>query len=200
MPPVSTAAPHSPGRPTTGRPMPGEYADYAQSDIDRVAGNDAIAALEAQLATTVELFAPLNDSTIGGLTYAPGKWTLKEVLGHLVDDERIFAYRLLRVARGDTTPLSGFDEKLFAATSGAETRPLTDLLDEYTTVRRATLTLLRGLPAEAWTRRGIVNGYEATPRGLAFHIAGHELRHLAAIKKKYLVTPAPGATPLVISS
>lgn len=174
----------------TGRPQPGEYADYARPDIDRVVGDDAIAALEEQLAATLALLAPLDDAAVAGLTYAPGKWTLKEVVGHLADDERIFAYRLLRVARGDQTPLAGFDEKLFAATSAAEDRPLRELLDEYTTVRRATLSLLRGLPAAAWTRRAVVNGYEATPRGLAFHIAGHELRHVRALREKYLAARA----------
>lgn len=200
MPPDSTFSFEAPARSATGRPVPGEYADYAQSDIDRVAGDDAVAALEAQGSAVAQLFASLNEVAIIGLTYAPGKWTLKEVLGHLVDDERIFAYRLLRVARGDTTPLSGFDEKLFAATSGAEARPLADLLDEYASVRRATLALLRGLPAEAWARRGTVNGYGATPRGLAFHIAGHELRHLSAVREKYLATPLPTAGPLVAPS
>lgn len=175
-------------RAPTGRPQPGEYADYARADIDRVAGDDAIAALEAQLGATLALLTPLDDTAVAGLTYAPGKWTVKEVVGHLADDERIFAYRLLRVARGDQTPLPGFDEKLYAATAAAEDRPLAELLEEYTTVRRATLSLLRGLPSVAWTRRAVVNGYEATPRGLAFHIAGHELRHVAALREKYLTS------------
>ncbi|HSL70746.1 MAG TPA: DinB family protein [Longimicrobiales bacterium] len=170
----------------TGRPQPGEFADYAKPDVDRVVGDDAIGALEAQLTATLNLLAPFDDDAVAGLTYAPGKWTLKEVLGHLADDERIFGYRLLRVARGDQTPLPGFDEKLYAATSGAEARPLAELLDEYKSVRLATLSLLRGLPAEAWSRRAVVNGYEATPRGLAFHIAGHELRHVSALREKYL--------------
>lgn len=181
---------------STGRPEPGEYADYARPDIDRVRGDDAIAALEDQLAATLALLAPLDDAAVAGLTYAPGKWTLKEVVGHLADDERIFAYRLLRVARGDATPLPGFDEKLYAATSGAEERPLAALLDEYTSVRRATLALLRGMPAAAWTRCAVVNGYEATPRGLAFHIAGHELRHVTALREKYLVGSPRSVTDL----
>lgn len=168
-----------------GRPEVGEFADYAAEDIARVAGDDAIAALAAQGKYVAELFAALSDAAVAGRRYAPGKWTIKEVLGHLIDDERIFVYRLLRIARGDRTPLAGFDEKLFAENSGAEARPLTDLVTEYRVVREATLALLRALPTDAWARRGEVNGYEASVRGLAFHIAGHELRHLAALRSRY---------------
>jgi hypothetical protein len=121
-----------------------------------------------------------------GSTYASGKWTLKEVVGHLSDDERIFAYRALTIARGDPTPLPGFDEKTYVGAAGFETRALADLLAEYRSVRDATITLLRGLPAEAWLRRGIVNEYEASVRGLAFHIAGHELHHLRILRERYL--------------
>jgi hypothetical protein len=174
-------------RGASGRPEAGEFADYAAEDIARVAGDDAIAALETQRRNVVEIFAPLSDAAVAGRRYAPGKWSIKEVVGHLVDDERIFAYRLLRVARGDRTPLPGFDEKLFAANSGAEARPLTDLLAEYGAVREATLALLRALPTHAWACRGEVNGYEASVRGLAFHIAGHELRHLAALRSHYRI-------------
>jgi uncharacterized damage-inducible protein DinB len=175
------------GHAVSGRPEKGEFADYAAEDIARVAGDDAVAALEVQRRNIVELFAPLSDAAVAGRRYAPEKWTIKEVLGHLVDDERIFAYRLLRISRGDHTPLPGFDEKLFAANGGAEARPLAQLLEEYRAVREATLLLLRGLPADAWARRGEVNGYEASVRGLAFHIAGHELRHLAALRSHYRI-------------
>lgn len=169
----------------SGRPAPGEFADYAADDIARVAGDDAIAALETQRDIVTALMDSLADADIAGRTYAPGKWTAKDVLGHLADDERIFAYRLLRVARGDTTPLPGFDEKLYAANAKADARPLPELLREYVVVREGTLALLRGLPREAWARRAEVNGYEASVRGLAFHIAGHELRHLDALRTKY---------------
>jgi uncharacterized damage-inducible protein DinB len=183
-------------RAASGRPEPGEFTDYAAEDVARVEGDDAVAALEAQRATVVALFAPLSDAAVEGRRYALGKWTIKEVLGHLIDDERIFAYRLLRIARGDQTPLPGFDEKLFAANSGAEARPLQDLLAEYGLVREATLALLRALPANAWARRGEVNGYEASVRGLAFHIAGHELRHLGALRERYRIEQlAPERVP-----
>jgi uncharacterized protein (TIGR03083 family) len=145
-----------------------------------------VAILAKQRDQVLALLLPLDDSVAGGLTYAPGKWTLKEVVGHLVDDERIFAYRILCLARGDARPIAGFDEKQYVAGARFEEQPLAELLDEYRAVREATLALLRGLSPEAWTRRGVVNGYEATVRGLAFHVAGHELRHLRALRDRYL--------------
>jgi uncharacterized damage-inducible protein DinB len=170
----------------TGRPLPGEYAAYAQSDIDAVGGNDAVIVLEELARETHQSLTGMRDEQVCGVRYAPDKWTLKEVLGHVVDDERIFAYRLFCLARGETLPLPGFDEKLYAAHAKAEERRWKDLLEEYRVVRAATLALLRSLPAEAWLRAGDVNGYRATPRGLAFHIAGHEVRHLRMIRERYL--------------
>lgn len=170
----------------SGRPLDGEYAAYATEDIDRVAGDDAVAALGAQRNEVLRLLEPLTDERVRGLAYAPAKWTLKEVVGHLVDDERIFAYRILCVARGDGRPIAGFDEKQYVAGARFEQQPLAELLDEYRAVREATLALLRGLSPEAWMRRGVVNGYEASVRGLAFHVAGHELRHLRALREQYL--------------
>jgi hypothetical protein len=163
----------------------GEYAAYAEADIARVGGDDAITALVSQRDDVLRLFSTLTDAAVAGRRYAPGKWTVREVLGHLIDDERIFAYRLFCIARGDARPLRGFDEVQYAAQSGAEERPLGELLAEYRLVRDSTVALLDGLPREVWARRGEVNEYEASVRGLAFHIAGHELRHLDALRTKY---------------
>jgi len=176
-------------RQRSGRPSPGEYADYAQADLDLVAGDDAVEVLRRLEVATVALFSALDERTVGGLTYAPGKWTVKEVLGHLADDERIFAYRALCLARGDERPLPGFDEKRYMVDAGFEARPLTALIGEYVAVRRASIALFEGLPAPAWRRRGEVNGYPASVRGLAFHIAGHELHHHRILAEKYLVLP-----------
>jgi hypothetical protein len=178
-------------RPRTGRPEPGEFAAYAGEDIARVVGEDAVEALAAQGRDTLALLASLPEERVRGLTYAPGKWTLKEVVGHLADDERIFVYRALCVSRGDPAPLPGFDEKAYVASAGFEARPLTDLLAELAAVRGASIRFFVGLPGDAWTRRGIVNGYSASARGLAFHIAGHELRHRRSLREKYLGLP-PG--------
>ena len=133
----------------TGRPKPGEYAAYASDDIAAVPGDDAIDALTELSQQTPRLFRALAAPAEHGLTYAEGKWTLKGILGHLIDDERIFSYRLLCVARGDQRELSGFDENLYAAHAGFERRPLDDLLAEYVATRLATLALLRP-PVRFW--------------------------------------------------
>jgi hypothetical protein len=170
----------------TGRPEAGEFADYAKEDIDFVTGDDAVDILHRQAREVVALFGYLGEDRAQGLTYEPGKWTLKEVLGHLIDDERIFGYRALCVARGDARPLPGFDENAYVATADFESRTLASLLDEYRAVRLASVALFESLPLIAWQRRGTVNDYSASPRGLAFHLAGHELHHLRVIREKYL--------------
>lgn len=172
-------------QPRSGRPNAGEFAEYAGTDIAYVGGDDALAALATQRDTVLALLSTLSDDAVDGVTYAPGKWTLKDVVAHLADDERVFAYRLLCVARRDSRALEGFDERQYADAAAATHRPWSSLLADYAAVRQATLTLLEGLPAAAWQYRGMVNGYEASVRGLAFHIAGHELRHLRAIETLY---------------
>jgi hypothetical protein len=169
-----------------GRPVPGEFADYASADIEKVSGDDIIAALESQLEETLHLLRSIGESRAAARGYAPGKWTLKQVVGHMSDDERIFAYRCLCIARNDTRELPGFDEKLYAEHADFDGRRFTDLLEEFKIVRKASITLFQGLTAEAWMRRGIVNGYSATVRGLAYHMAGHELHHRETIRTRYL--------------
>jgi hypothetical protein len=175
----------------SGRPLPGEYAPYAQADIDSVLGTDAptvFADLGVETRTFLQSF---HEDQVRGLRYAPDKWTLKDVLGHIIDDERIFAYRALCLARGETKSLAGFDEKGYAANADAENRPWGDLLDEYRVVRAASVALFSSLRPAAWERAGEVNGYRATPRGLAFHIAGHELHHLRIVRERYLPLVIP---------
>jgi len=167
-------------RARSGRPQPGEYADYAQKDFEFVAGDDAIDALESSRDETIALFR-----TASGPPYAPGKWTIKEILGHLIDDERVFAYRLFCVARNESKELPGFDEKTYADAAGSEQRSIESLLGEYQAVRASTIAFLESLTQEQWLRRGVVNGYKASVRGLAFHIASHELHHLRIIRERY---------------
>lgn len=174
----------------SGRPQPGEYAPYAQDDFDFVEGDDAIAVLRDAESATLAALASLDEESVRELTYAEGKWTLKQVVGHLVDDERIFAYRVLCVARGDARPLPGFDENEYMAGVDFESRPLADLLREYRVQRAATIALLEPLTGEEWQRRGMVNGYQASVRGLAFHIAAHELHHLRVVRERYLSSAA----------
>ena len=171
----------APQRARSGRPQPGEYADYAQKDFEFVKGDDAIAALEASRDETLALFR-----TASGPPYAPGKWTIKEILGHLIDDERVFAYRLFCLSRNEPRELPGFDEKIYAASSGAEQRSIDSLLGEHTAVRASTIAFLDSLTPEQWLRRGVVNGYKASVRGLAFHIASHELHHLRIVRERYV--------------
>ena len=175
-----------------GRPEPGEYAEYAGADIAAVPGDDATEALAQLAEQTRELFRALAAPAERGFAYAPGKWGLKTVLGHLIDDERIFVYRLLCVARGEEAELPGFDEKRYATYGEFEQRSLEGLLAEYSVTRSATLALLRELPNAAWLRRGRVNGYECTVRGLAFHIAGHELHHHRIVRERYVPTTGSG--------
>ncbi|RNB87419.1 DinB family protein [Brevibacillus fluminis] len=118
--------------------------------------------------------------------YEEGKWSIKEVIGHIADTERVMCYRLLRIARGDQTALPGFDQDLFMEGISFDAYSVADLLEDYSAVRRATLTLLRGLPAEAWDRKGVVSDNNTTANALAYVIAGHELHHMNIIKERYL--------------
>jgi|SRR5262245_48978431 len=171
---------------SSGRPLPSEYGPHAAADIARVTGDDAIEVLARQELEVKELFGKLDEARIAGLRYAPGKWTLKEVLGHMIDDERIFAYRALCIARGDARRLASFDENDYVAGANFEEQSLQNLIDDYCLTRCAALRFYRSLSPEAWLRRGTVTDYTASVRGLAFHIAGHELHHLGVIRERYL--------------
>ena len=176
----------------SGRPLEGEFAGYGAPDVALVEGNDAVTALLRQRRMTLELFERFGESG-GHLAYAPGKWTVKGVLGHLADDERIYAYRALCIARGDEKPLPGFDENAYAKAAGFDSWGFSDLVADYEAVRNASVTLFRGFDSEAWLRRGVANDHDVTPRGLAFHIAGHELHHLAIVRERYLPLLAEGS-------
>ena len=167
------------------RPDASEAPSYAHKYIDLVSGNDPLAALRAQVQDTIELLESWGDERAASVRYQPGKWTPKEVLAHIVDCERVFQYRLLRIARGDTTPLAGFDEKIFAQNAAANERPLQDLIAEYRIVRQSTIALLTPLSAEAWERRGQASGQAISVRALAFLTAGHELHHVKMLRERY---------------
>lgn len=118
--------------------------------------------------------------------YAEGKWTIKEILAHIVDDERIYTYRALRFARNDQTELPGFEQDDYAANSGANERDVKDILNEFADVRRATISLFEGIDVQAHTRSGMADGKIMSVRAAAYHIAGHELLHINIIKERYL--------------
>jgi hypothetical protein len=119
------------------------------------------------------------------MPHAPGEWTVQDVLQHILDNERIFAYRMLRIARGDTTTLPGYDQEPYAEAAGANNRALEDLLEEYASVRRASMTLLRSLPDDVLARSTDANGHALTARAAAYIIVGHELYHLRSLQQNY---------------
>ncbi len=166
------------------RPEPGEYAPYYERYISLVQGNDIVAALENGRRQMMLLLSG-RDEADGDFRYAPEKWSAKEVLGHVCDSERIFAYRALRIARGDQTPMEGFEQDDYVRNGPFAHRPLAELIEDYIAVRRATLTLLRNLDEAAWSRRGVANKNEVTVRALAYMIAGHELHHRRILEEKY---------------
>jgi hypothetical protein len=169
-------------------PIPGpgadEYDPYYAGYIARMANGDVIEALVRQIdeaAATLSRVKPADE----GYRYAPGKWTVREVVGHLADTERIMSYRLLRIARADPTPLPGFDENAYVAAAGADSRRLSDLVAEFRSVRTATLSLIRGLDAETLGRRGMANGKPVSARALVHIIGGHERHHMAVLGERY---------------
>ena len=166
------------------RPESTEYAPYYEKYVAMVPGNDIVAILDAQRLQMSQLFAARSERD-GNFRYAADKWTVKEVLGHLADTERVFVYRALRIARADQTPLSGFEQDDYVRAGGFGDRSLADVAEEFALVRGASSALFRSLGTEAWTRRGIANKNEVTVRALAFIIAGHELHHREILKERY---------------
>ena len=168
-----------------GRPESGEYPAYSQTYIDTVQGGDILRAFSEQLETAVNLLAKIDDPVAGSFAYAPGKWTIKQVLGHIIDTERIFAYRALRISRNDSTPLPGFEQDDYVSFAGSNERSLASLLDEFKAVRQSTMALFLNIPQNAWLRKGSANNHAVTVRGIAFQAAGHEAHHVKILREKY---------------
>ncbi len=147
-------------------------------------GSDILGILEAQRLQMAQLFAARSERD-GNFRYAPGKWTVKEVLGHVTDAERIFAYRALRIARGDQTPLASFEQDDYVRGGNFAERTLADLAEEFGLVRAASIALFRSLQREAWQRRGVASEKEVTVRALAFIVAGHEIHHRLILEERY---------------
>jgi hypothetical protein len=183
---MSEPAVVSPATFVIARPEPGEYAPYYDRYISLVAGSDILPTLDAQRRQTMLLLSGRDESD-GDFRYAPDKWNAKEVLGHVCDTERVFAYRALRIARGDRTPMEGFEQDDYVKHGPFASAPMAEMVEDYIAVRRATLTLLRNLEEAAWVRRGVANKNEVSVRGLAYIIAGHELHHRRILEEKYFV-------------
>src|SRR5580692_7259908 len=166
------------------RPEPGEYAPYYDTYISLIKGNDILSILEGQRLQMAQMFGARSERE-GNFRYAPDKWTVKEVLGHVNDTERIFAYRALRIARGDQTPLSGFEQDDYVRTAGSNERPLANLVEEFAHIRSASLALFRSFGKDEWVRRGTASNNGVTVRALAFITAGHELHHRRILEERY---------------
>jgi uncharacterized damage-inducible protein DinB len=167
------------------RPDVSEYAPHYETYVSKVPDGNLVAIMEAQRQETQELLAAIPEGRALH-RYAPGKWSIKEVIGHVTDAERVFCYRALRFARGDQTPLPGFDEKAYAPAGKFDMRPLPDLAAELDAVRHATIALFTGLDSEALARRGTANAKQISVRALAYIIAGHERHHLGILRERYL--------------
>lgn len=178
---MTTATPPS----FTARPAAGDFAPYYAGYIAAVPEGDLLEILVAQGGELGKLVRSLPEERKLH-RYAPGKWTIAESLLHVADAERVFAYRALRVGRGDETPLPGFDQDAFVVTSNADARTLPSLAEELAAVRSATLTLLRSFDARALARRGTASGNPVTGLALACIIAGHEAHHLRILRERYL--------------
>lgn len=166
------------------RPEPTEYAPYFDKYVSKVPGTDVVSLLESQRLQTAQLFAASTERD-GNFRYAPDKWTVKEIVGHVTDSERIFAYRALCIARGDQTALPGFEQDDYIKTANFGERTLADLVQESAIVRSASVALLRSFDADAWGRRGTASSHPISVRALAFIIAGHELHHREILKERY---------------
>jgi hypothetical protein len=175
---------------STGKPDETEYLPYYGKYISLVPDVEILSQMSKQAEDTLALLHSIPESQ-GGFRYAPGKWSIRELVGHLIDTERIFAYRALRFSRNDRTPLTGYEQDDYVLNASFNDYPLNDLAAEFESVRRSTVFLFKHLNEQAWTRRGIANESEASVRALAYIIAGHELHHMQILRDRYL--PASGA-------
>jgi len=167
------------------RPLPGEYAEAYAPYFADAGDSDVLAQLQGQLDEVVTLFGRLSEAQ-GGFRYAPGKWSLKDLLQHLCDSDRIFAYRCLCVGRGDATPLPGFEENAYATAARADARTMADLAADWHAARGASIALFRSLSDAAWMNRGTTNGRAITTRCIPYIMAGHAAHHLTVIRERYL--------------
>lgn len=166
------------------RPVLGEYPPYYESYFARMPSGDVFELLKSQPAMLRGLVGGLNEEQ-QLFRYAEGKWSLKEVVGHVTDTERIFSYRALRILRGDTTPMPGYDQDAFVERANFDARPLATLLDEFEALRRSNLSLLQGHAPEAYVREGTASGQRITVRAIVNVLAAHVEHHATVIRERY---------------
>lgn len=167
------------------RPNADEYFEYYGTYISLVPDGDVRDILRSQLSETIAVLSGVSDAKAAE-AYGPGKWTLKEAVLHMSDAERVFGYRMLRIARGDTTPLPGFDQNSWVPHSCANDRALTNLVMEFAAIRASTLALVDSVSPEGWTRTGTASGHKISARALAYIAAGHERHHMKIFRERYL--------------
>jgi DinB superfamily len=168
-----------------GRPSPTEAAPYYFTYINQVTGENPLATIEGQLDESLVFFSTISEGQ-SKHRYAPEKWSIREVLNHLTDTERAFAFRALWFARGFDLPLPSYDQEIAAKGAGADTVPWAAHVEEFRRVRLATISLFKNMPAEAWTRTGIASDNRFTVRAMAFITAGHVTHHVRILKERYL--------------
>jgi hypothetical protein len=166
------------------RPDASEYAPYYHGYVASVPEGDVIELLRSGGRELLEAIGRIPEDR-GGYRYGPEKWSIREVIGHLIDAERIFTYRALRVARSDRTPLPGFEEKSYVQSAGSDARTIADLTRELGAVREATVLLFESLPGDAWGRSGVASEKEVSVRALAYITAGHARHHLRILRERY---------------
>jgi len=168
------------------KPETNEYAPYYGNYIGQVGDDDVVSILAGQASELRAALSGLADDR-GSYAYADGKWTIKEVLSHIIDGERIFAYRILRISRGDATPVEGFEQDDYIATSNANHRSFADLLDEFDLQRRSNLLMLKNINDEASQLMGTASGNPVSARAVIYIMAGHVKHHLRILNDRYLL-------------
>jgi DinB family protein len=167
------------------RPKPDEHIEYYSTYIDRVPDGDIVETLSRQTPETLAFLRAIPDSKADH-RYAPGKWSIKEIIGHLADGERVFQYRAFRFSRADATAVPGFDENLYVENAPFSRLRMADLIDDLEHLRRSTIHMFGSMDEEAFARRGVANDHEISVRAIAFIMAGHETHHLQVMRERYL--------------
>jgi len=167
------------------RPEHGDYPEYYDRYMMMVKGEDIVEVIKDQLQTSGKFFDSITEEQ-GTIAYADGKWKVKEVIGHVIDTERIMAYRALAIARGEKQSLPGFEQDDYVATAGFTNRKLSDLIEEYRTLRASNIVLFSSFDEKDMMKKGYANQSEISVLSLAFIIAGHELHHIKILKERYL--------------
>ncbi len=162
-----------------------EYAEFYENYVSLAAENDIVASLENQVGELKKIFSEISEEN-GVFAYAEGKWTIRELLGHIIDGERVFSYRALRFSRDDATPLAGFEENFYVANSNFSVRSLADLVEEFSLLRQSNFIFFKNLSEDAWLRRGVASDNEVSVNALAHIMVGHVRHHLNILRERYL--------------